>query len=653
MSGPAVGAPVVTTLWPRLFVAVLLLGFAVWTIRRGRLHGAFWLVQIPVALLLRDIVSVFVGREAVFLASDIYIALAYLGWLNAYLRRPLLQVALAVVAAPIIALRVAAGGAESSLLVRLLSDVLLPGGAYALLVVGFIEIRELYVPEAGPVRRTRVDSLLLLAPTYILPMLQGYRTELVLSVILPVAYFAHLRVFYEYHRDTDLSMQEAVTFRDANINTLFEFMAKVRHAILEHQPEDSVLEYAISTLVRATRSDAGAILVLDEDERTLRARAVDGFFPPPYEISEATKKKIGAVEKYFRGRPIDIDETVLGEVVRTKYGVLIPEPKKDERLSRVVDDEVCFMSSFMAVPILMEGRVYGVAAVVRRQNPLRYGRGDFDHAVVLGEYASVTLANLLNYMEVLEKEQLESELRMAADIQRHMLPTQLPEHPSLDIAAYSKAARNVGGDYYDVVHPEGSVGVLVCDVAGKGVPAALIMVMIRTIFRTSQANSADPGVVTTWINRGVTGNVDIGRFATLTYVSFSEERRSLLYSNAGHLPGLLLHCDGEKPEWLPAQDIPIGIEGDRSYETLECNVEPGDTLVLYTDGVAEARSPEGEEFGEDRLADAVMSGRRDSAAEVLDGIRAHIDAFVEDETQHDDQTLVVMKIRGGCGIDEA
>jgi sigma-B regulation protein RsbU (phosphoserine phosphatase) len=642
------GDPALASLWPRLFVAGLILAFAGWTIRRRRMPGAGWLFSVPVALLVRDTASIFLPYESLYIAADCYIAFAYLGWLDAYLKRTFLRAILVAVTVPLLALRVVTGGAEAPLLVKMVSDVLLPAGAYTLLIVGFIEIRELYVPGAAPVRRARSDVLAFLAPTYLLPMLQGYTSEIVLSIILPLAYLAHIRVLFEYQREADLAMREAIDFRDTNINTLFEFMARVRHAILEHQPEESVLNYAISTLVHSTRSDAGAILLLDEDGRTLRARAVEGFFPPPYEISEATKKKIGAVEKYFRGRPIDVDETVLGDVVRTHQGVFIPDPRRDERLAPIVDDEVCFMSSFIAVPILMERGIYGVAAVVRRQNPLQFSRADYDHAIVLGEYASVTLANLLNYMEVLEKEQLESELRMAADIQKHMLPERLPEHPKLDIAAYSKAARNVGGDYYDVVNSGGDIGVLVCDVAGKGVPAALIMVMIRTIFRMSQTDTADPGLVTSWINRGVSGNVDIGRFATLTYVSYSGHDRRLLYANAGHLPGLLVHCDGHDPEWLPAQDIPIGIEAGRAYETLERSLDPGDTLVLYTDGLAEARNPHGEEFGEARIANTVIEAREESAQEILETVRTEVDFFVQDQTQHDDQTLVVMKVRGGC-----
>jgi sigma-B regulation protein RsbU (phosphoserine phosphatase) len=640
--------PAFESLWPRLFVAGLLLGFAIWALRRRRIPGGRWLLAVPLILLARDVLSVFVAREWVFLLSDVAVAFAYLGWLDGYLRRPLLRVLLIAAVVPAVALRIATGGAESPLLVRLVSDILLPAGAYTLIVVAFIEIRELYVPDAGPVVRSRSDILVWLAPTYVLPMLQGYDRPVVLGLVVPLVYLAHFRVFLEYHREADASMREAIDFRDANINTLFEFMARVRNAILEHRPEESVLQYALQTLVGATRADAGAVLVLDDDGRTLRARAVEGFFPPPYEISEATKKKIGAVEKYFRGRPMDTGETVLGEVVQSRRGLFIPEPERDRRLSHIVTDEVCYMSSFIAVPILLEGRVYGVASVVRRQNQKRFSRADYDHAAVLGEYASVTLANLLNYMEVLEKEQLESELRTAADIQRNMLPGELPDHPRIDLAAYSRPARNVGGDYYDVVTPDDGLGVLVCDVAGKGVPAALIMVMIRTIFRMSQNNSVDPGPVTSWINRGVSGNVDIGRFATLTYVALEGTSNRLRYANAGHLPAILVHCDDNEPRWLPAEDIPIGIEPGTEYATREVDLSPGDTLVLYTDGLAEARSPGGEEFGEERIAELVVEHRGETAEAVLEAVRARVDEFVQEESQYDDQTLVVMKVRGGC-----
>lgn len=640
--------PALEVLSPRLFVAGLLLVFTIWALKRRSVPGGGYLLAVPVILMVRDAVSVFVPVESVFLGSDLLITGAYLAWLDRYLRRPLLFVLLSAVGVPLVGLRVAAGGAEASLLVRLVTDVVLPGGLYGLLIVAFVEIRELYVPESGPVVAARGPLLAMLAPTFILPMVQGYGSPLVLGGLLPLAYLAHLRPALEYHRAVDRDLQDAIRFRETNIDTLFEFMARVRNAILEQEPVDTVLQYAAETLVRATRSDAGAILVLEEDGRTLRARAVDGFYPPPYEVSEATKKKIGAVEKYFKGRPIDAGETVLGDVVSSRRGVFIPEPERDHRLAAVVKDRVCFMSSFIAVPLFLEGKLYGIASVVRRQNPRRYSRADYDHANVLGEYAAVTLANLLNYIEVLEKEQLESELRMAADIQHHMLPEELPTTPRVDLAAYSVAARNVGGDYYDVVTTEDGLGVLICDVAGKGVPAALVMVMIRTIFRLSQEDSAEPGPVTTWINRGVSGSVDIGRFATLTYVSVDRDSTRLRYANAGHLPALLVGCNGAEPRWLAAEEIPIGIEAGTSYRTREVAIAPGDTLVLYTDGLAEARSPAGEEFGEERIARLVHAHRQEDAQEILDAVRAEVSEFAAGESQHDDQTMVVMKIRGGC-----
>ncbi len=640
--------PVVVSLWPRLLVGGLLLAFAAWAFRRRSFSGGVWLLAIPVVLIVRDLLATVVRYESVYILSDLLIAAAYLLWLNAYLRRPLLPLILAAVGTPLVVLRIATGGADAPLLVHLLTDALLPAGAYGLLLIALLDIRELYVPDAGPVVRSRTDILVLLAPTYLLPMVQGYDHPFILAGVMPLTYIAHFRVFVAYHHEADLTMREAVHFRDQNINTLFEFMARVRHAILQHRPEDTVLQHAVQTLVGTTGADAGAILVLDEDGATLRARAVEGFYPPPYPVSEIAKKKTGAVEKYFKGRPIDIRETVLGEVVRRREGVFIPEPARDQRLARVIKDPVCYVSSFLAVPILLEGRLYGVASVVRRQNDHPFNRTDFDHAMVLGEYASVTLANLLNYIEVLEKQQLESELRMAADIQGHMLPSVLPRRAGVDLSAYSRPARNVGGDYYDIVSLDGGLGVLICDVAGKGVPAALIMVMIRTIFRLSQADTADPGEVTTRINRGVAGSVDIGRFATLTYVSVSPDARTLSYTNAGHLPGLLVSCESGQPRRLGAAEIPVGIESDTTYQTEVVTVEAGDTLVLYTDGLVEARSPSGEEFGEARIHRIVAQHRTKSAETILESVKVEVDAFVQNEAQHDDMTMVVLKLGGGC-----
>jgi sigma-B regulation protein RsbU (phosphoserine phosphatase) len=259
---------------------------------------------------------------------------------------------------------------------------------------------------------------------------------------------------------------------------------------------------------------------------------------------------------------------------------------------------------------------------------------------------------LYNYTELIEKKEIEREVGIAADIQKWFLPAELPKIDGLDVAAASYPARGVSGDYYDVLpipqkkgEGKGKAAVLICDVAGKGVPASLVMVMIRTIVHLIAGAGRSAGQIAGLVNRGVAGNVSIERFATFSYLMCDPASGAVEYANAGHHPLLLYRAAGDEFEKVDADGLPIGLDKKSSYSQVEVQLEPGDIALLYTDGIVEAMNAADEQFGEDRVRE-VLRGNGTSAAsaeEIMRKLYDELESFVDGAPQHDDETLIVMK----------
>lgn len=631
--------------WSRLFLGFILLVLTLQVSRQLRYPGVRVLVFVPLVLLLRDLASVYYLRDFLFVATDLLVIGVYLIWVTRYVRvRYLLPgyfgSALILLAFDQLTMILDWPG-YASIIVEAATVV----AAMTTLTVVLIDVRELYVADAAPVVRARYPLVLLLGAGLFLGIVQDYGHPLVLSVLLPATYFGHFFVVRAYQVQREVDLDTKVRLRERYLDTLFDFMTRTRVAMEEHAPTESVLSYVVSTVAEAVEAESAVALLIGADGR-LHVQASYGFFPPPYEVPEATKTKIGGVEKYFRARPLEPGETVLGQVAQTGRPRFVQDCSEDQELQAVVKDRVGYMSSLIVTPLISGEKPIGVVAVAHREEGRIFSRDDFSHAAVLAEYASLTLDNLFNYMEILEKKQMEKEISMAADIQRGMLPEGVPRLRSIGLGAFTSAARGMSGDYYDffTMRRSGRIALTVCDVAGKGIPASLVMVMIRTIMRLLSSTSMDAATMTSWVNRGVVGSVDLGRFATFSIVAYDPRSRTLEYSNAGHLPIMLYRQARKGVEALHTQGLPIGIERSARYQTRRYQLEEGDMLIMYTDGIVEAKNESRDEFGWERLEDVVVSTRDGEAQDVVNAIADQVQRFTDGQTQSDDQTILVMKV---------
>ena len=232
------------------------------------------------------------------------------------------------------------------------------------------------------------------------------------------------------------------------------------------------------------------------------------------------------------------------------------------------------------------------------------------------------------------------EFEEARLIQRGLLPATLPQTPGLQLASSWKPADGVGGDCFDILtFPSGAVGITIADVAGKGVPAALLMSNLQAAVRAFAQDGASPASVCSSVNRLLCRNMASGRFVTFCYVYIDAGRRKLTYANAGHNPPLVIRSSGEVDRLVPGGTV-LGVFADSCYELGALPLAPRDRLVFYTDGITEGRNPGGEEFGEELLTAAAIRHRALAADDMLASVLRDVEQF-NAGAYEDDATLIV------------
>ena len=263
----------------------------------------------------------------------------------------------------------------------------------------------------------------------------------------------------------------------------------------------------------------------------------------------------------------------------------------------------------------------------------------------------VTIDKTLNHLQLLRDAletrdrlvALENELDVASRMQQSILPTVFPELPGFQVFGHMEAAREVGGDFFDVVNLEGGrVGLTIADVSGKGVPAALFMMSSRTLMKGAAIGMADPAKAVAEVNDLLEADNEAAMFVTLFYSVLDPETGTLHYANGGHNPPLIVRPGGASTLLPMTGGVALGVMPDFPYRQESVVLEPGDIAVMYTDGVTEAMNAENEEFGVERLQAVFEERRPEDAREVSEAVFDAVHAFAGDTPQSDDITCLIL-----------
>jgi sigma-B regulation protein RsbU (phosphoserine phosphatase) len=390
---------------------------------------------------------------------------------------------------------------------------------------------------------------------------------------------------------------------------------------------DETLDLILETAMRETEADHGAILLESGSRGMFKVEATSGL---PGEI-------VGT-EHAFENTPIlrlvlDNCEPVVIQGGFARLGFL-PDP-----VSSAISSSVC-------APIRINGKPVGALNVNRAAPAEPFSQSDLRMIEIIGMQAAVALTNARAHLQALERQKLDHELDLARSIQQSLLPLTPFRRQWIDVEPRSMPARVIGGDFYDLVElgPD-RFGLAIGDVAGKGIPGALLMVRAISSLRLRVGPDISPGAVFRMLNRDLVLNGSRGMYVTAIYAVFDLRRQTLQFACAGHPDPILRRGgSGARSPVRSSGAIPLGIVEDAEFETIEVEFRPGDLAVFYTDGVTEARNLSSEEFTLERL-ESLIAKRAPSAKQVVDGIMSELASFTAGRPRHDDLTLVAVGSR--------
>ncbi len=401
---------------------------------------------------------------------------------------------------------------------------------------------------------------------------------------------------------------------DRKLRTLYAFLQSVATTIDEEELVDRVLRNLLDVFFEA---DCVALHLIELPERRLAPRMVlrrDGTVPPAF------------------GLPPQVEQLV----VKEGRALLLPTGTSSRRVGRS-----------MHVPLLIAGRVAGTLDVrCSDSSEAPFSHGDVELLAGLAVQATMALDNVRMHQQALKQQRLQMDLQLAEQIQKSFLPRHLPSVPGIEFATKYRPAFQVGGDFYDVFWLSyDKIGLLIGDVAGKGVSAALLMARITSDLRLAAMMVPEPAQVMGHVNRIVYERAQADVFVTAIYMTMDVRKHRVQLANAGHLPPLLRRRFGSRLERIEGgASTAIGIFDDADFEQVEFDLQPGDTLLFTTDGVIEATNGQGVQFGLAHLERAVASTFTTRPGEIVTRIEQDLQIHMGTAAQNDDLTVIA------CGI---
>lgn len=296
------------------------------------------------------------------------------------------------------------------------------------------------------------------------------------------------------------------------------------------------------------------------------------------------------------------------------------------------------------VPMQLQGNTKGLILLGKRINNQGYSESDIEFIYSIGSLAIISLENRRLFKEALAKQRMEEELEIARGIQRNLLPAKIPVYDGYDLAVMNITSQQVGGDYYDIIElDKNTFCVAIADVSGKGVPAALLMANLQAFMKTTCSQGMQLEEATALINDLISENTSDGRFITFFWAILDNEKRTLNYVNAGHNHPLLIR-DG-KIQKLDKGGIILGVMKTMlPYDSESIKLEKDDVVLLFTDGITEAKNKADEEYSDEKLEALAVESAGCSSKEILEIIKKDVQAFAHGAAQSDDMTVVVIKV---------
>ncbi len=354
------------------------------------------------------------------------------------------------------------------------------------------------------------------------------------------------------------------------------------------------------------------------------------------------KSVYGLSEEYLKKGPVTVALSPIDRAALAGQSIYIRDMTTDERVIYPHEAQREGIVSSLVMGMVFKDRPIGVLRVYTAEI---HEFSDVERKLLesIASQAAVAIENARLQEEAVEKERLERQVQIAAEVQRRMMPARPPRVPGLDIAALYVPCFELGGDFYDFI-PLGdhSIGLTVADVVGKGLPASLLMASVRAAMRAQADNVYDLDEIVSRVNKSMSLDMRANEFITLWYGVLDYKNRQLTYCSAGHEPAILVR--GGKMRELSTGGMVIGVDPEQKYDKEVVQLQKGDVLFIYTDGVPDAMNFAGDKFGKPRMRECLMAHLGDSAEQICRQMLWETRRFVGLNRRTDDTTMVVVKV---------
>jgi phosphoserine phosphatase RsbU/P len=392
--------------------------------------------------------------------------------------------------------------------------------------------------------------------------------------------------------------------------------------LIEDRPMDELFGFIVDRVMEHLHPSRAAIALLAHDGLSFR------------KVEVRRQDKRDASE-------LTISHTLLSEIVGEKKALAYVDVGADEKLRSAKSIIMQGIHSILCAPLMIGSSVVGVLYVDYLFTQRSISEDDVRLVAQIGRFAAIKLETTRLREEAIQKRIMDEELKTASSIQRRLLPPAPSGIPGFTFVGHNQPCRTVSGDYYDfAIRPNGKVYFVIGDVSGKGVTAGLMMAGLQVAFRIFSKSDPDPATLVTQLNLSLKENLPQSKFVTLFLGRLDTKSGNVEYVNAGHTPPLLLRKNGTTE--LTESDLLLGVVARAEFVNRQLQLEPGDSLVLYTDGVTEARNEEGDDLGSSLLADALTDLHGADAETIAAAVHETVLTHVGEAEMDDDVTLLVI-----------
>jgi serine phosphatase RsbU (regulator of sigma subunit) len=387
---------------------------------------------------------------------------------------------------------------------------------------------------------------------------------------------------------------------------------------------DELMKFLMDKVFETLMPDRGVVL--------LRSRVTNELIPAVVRVAEG-----------MSADDIRLSKTLVAQVVEKRNGLILMDTSTGSGVSLADSIRLSGIKSVLAAPLENEGEVVGLIYVDSQVGHRSFEEADLRLLTSLANVAAAKIQNARLMAEAAEKKQMDREFALAREIQQRLLPESPPTIAGYELHGSNTASRQVSGDYFDFrVRADKKVYAAIADVCGKGVGPALLMASLQASFHAWADESVPVPEMTGRLSEAISRRTGPDRFITFILVLLDPASGEVEYTNAGHNPGLLLKLDGSLTE-LASHGLPLALFPGKPYGSSKLTLAPGELLCLYTDGVTEANSPDGTEFGFPRLKEFLGGQVGRAPIEIEEGLLKELEEHAQGEPFADDRTLVMVR----------